>query len=156
VQVQLELIQVGTPRPLFKDAVLEQTRRSALLNVRTGVMRELQVPLHNHDISCVETPEPLSVTGGDGAKKQFIEKDKHKSEFCRPYLRRLVFEYILGKRGAYSVKSKPFPRDHPDCHEFETAPLHFESRFEGGNLMSATQVADYDYDMELQWDVNTR
>jgi len=50
-------------------------------------------------------------------------------------------------------------RLHPNSskkNQFDAPPLHFESRFESGNLMRAIQISNYEYDLYLQNDVNTR
>ena len=63
---------MGSPRPLFKDPVLEQSRRNALLNVKTGVLRELVVPAHAHDLTCDESPAPFYTKQGESIA-DFVE-----------------------------------------------------------------------------------
>lgn len=147
---------ISSPRPLFKDEEAEAARRSEALKYRSGLGRELRTTAHGHDITCSTEPEPFWEIPEGMTLKGVINADKAKQTDHRQYKRRLVYEYRIGNGRGYSVKNKELHSSSEDTFKFPTPPLHFESRFESGNLASATQVAEHEYELKLQFDVNTR
>ena len=71
---------------------------------------------------------------------------------------RLVYNMVIGKR-TYALQDQVLKNgsayQKKESQKFKTPTLFFESRFETGNLMRATQVGERAYDLQLQDDVNT-
>ena len=64
---------------------------------------------------------------------------------------RLVYNMVIGKRTfALQDTISLGSSQRKQSQKFKTPPLFFESRFESGNLMRATQVGERTYDLQLQ------
>ena len=61
---------------------------------------------------------------------------------------------LEGKRCA--VGDLPEPQRLDDARVFSSPELRFESRFESGNLRAASRVGEFEYDLVLDDDTNTR
>jgi hypothetical protein len=103
-------------------------------------------------IDDVETFEP-TYTVKENMNEEFIRRENERVDNPQLVLNRVVFD---------SVEPSPFQKIKSPTEPYykvktqEDTTLVFESRFESGNLRRATQIYQFEYDLILKWDHNTK
>ncbi|KAJ3050567.1 Cytosolic carboxypeptidase 2 [Rhizophlyctis rosea] len=131
--------KVLTPRPLPKAKnEIPVPRRPIDMNFLP------HPPILSH-LPPKRKPEPLTV----------VPSDIKRGAGLRPAPKRVMtgFEPVL----VYEAKYDENPlKDHWQLESEDDRTLLFESRFESGNLKEAVRVGEYEYDLKVRQDTNTR
>jgi cytosolic carboxypeptidase protein 2/3 len=107
---------------------------------------------HPHFIDEVEPYEPI-YTAKENITEECLRRENERAENQAQILNRVVYDCL---------EPSPFQEQKSATEPYyilksaDDPTLIFESRFESGNLRRATQIFDFEYDLILRWDLNTK
>lgn len=150
-----KFIEPVTPTGNISDYMVNNWKRDRLIYCRFGekYMKDLQ---KRQNSALAPSNQPLTNLGGASYLlnlKKIIEENNEEQEKQKKPLP----EEGLGKKGAAKKEKKKEeePVSFYKLKDKNDNTLLFESRFESGNLLAAIKVADNEYDLVLQNDINT-
>lgn len=130
----------------------------------TGLLMSIPGPLH---LTTPPPPEPI-LPQNPNLISQMIARDQNRLQNPQNLLNRVVYDCIDPSPISHNhTAADPKPYHIPHVGQCHLPPYYqplsptdntlvFESRFESGNLRRAIQVYEFEYDLILKFDVNTR
>jgi len=145
-------------------------QKGPLVIPKTGLGLPMQIPGPVHLNVVPKKSEPINIVDQKLVTDMIIHDSKRKVPNAEGIMNRVVYDcleaphgtkkedqeseesplYITKKDGHIMLKPYYTPKNSADN------TLVFESRFESGNLRRAIQVYEYEYDLILKFDINTR
>lgn len=141
----------GGPEDLQSDLGALFDQRTMSNEVKNSAF-PLPVISNPEFIDDVETFEPIYI-GKENMNEEFIRRENERIDKPHLVLNRVVFD---------SVEISPYQKIKSPVEPYykvkncEDNTLVFESRFESGNLRRAIQIYNFEYDLVLRWDHNTK
>lgn len=107
---------------------------------------------HPDFIDEIEQYEPI-YTQKEKINEECLKRENERAEKQNLVYNRVVYD-CMDPSPFQDVKNTTDSYYYPK--NLEDSTLVFESRFESGNLRRAIQIFDFEYDLVLRWDYNTK